>query len=79
MSLIPEMSLSNFRKLRAGEMRRMKSFVLTVEGEYLGTVIIPQTSHVKCSVESLGQLSNTVGGRDVAVTGDSGNGEASCA
>jgi len=72
MGFIPEMSLSTFRKLRAAEIKKVKSFILTADGEYLGTVIIPQTSYVKCSAESLGQLSNTVGGQDVPVVGRDG-------
>ena len=72
MGLIPEMSLSTFRKLKAADIKKVKSFILTADGEYLGTVIIPRTSYVKCSAESLGQLSNTVSGRDMPIAGRDG-------
>ncbi len=60
MPLIPELPIGEFRKLKADEIKDLRSCVLTCGGEYLATLIIPQTDYIKTQVEYLGELSNGV-------------------
>lgn len=70
-TLIPTMKLSDFLRLNSKRIRRLKSVELTVEGEYLCTVIIPPEGggmtiqdDIKTSAEYLAVRSNTAGGLD---------------
>lgn len=65
MSLIPQIPLSQFRQLGKDKVRQLKSCELTVDGEYLCTVIVPQTDYTKTQCEYLGMNSNAVGGKDI--------------
>jgi hypothetical protein len=58
--LIPEIALSEFKKMNVEKIRQSQSFVLTSDGEYLATVIIPQTDYIKMQAEFMGELSNGV-------------------
>ena len=62
---IPTYSLSDFKKLKASEIRRLKSCELTVDGEYICTIIRPQTDYIRLHSEQLGNLSNAVGGESL--------------
>lgn len=63
--LIPEISLTDFRKLKASQIQKLKCCEVTSDGEYLFTVIVPQTAYVRSQAENIGQLSNAVGGEDI--------------
>ena len=63
--LITDISFSQFKNLKASELRLLQSFEVTSDGEHLMTVIIPQTDFIKDSAESLAQLSNSAGGKDL--------------
>ena len=63
--LIPEIPITQFKKLRVEEIKQLKSCVLTSDGEYLCTLIIPRTDFVQVRAEYLGVVSNSVGGVDL--------------
>ena len=62
---ISEISFTEFKKLKAGELKQLQSFAIISDGEYLMTIIIPQTDFIKTQVEYLAQLSNSVGGKEI--------------
>lgn len=61
-TLIPNYALTDFKKLEASEIRKLKSCELTSDGEFVCTVVIPQTDYIRLQVENLAQLGNAVGG-----------------
>ena len=63
--LIPSIPVSEFKKLTIGQIRRLKSCELTADGEYLCTIICPQTDYIKLQVEHLAQLGNSVSGESL--------------
>ena len=65
--LIPTISITEFRKLKAHEMRRLKSCEIESDGLYLFTFINPQTDYIKMQAEYMGQVSNSVAGEDLEV------------
>lgn len=71
-TLIPEIPLSEFKKLKAHELKRLKSCEVTSDGQYLFTVIIPPSrggmsivDRLKTEAEYLAVSSNTIGGEDL--------------
>jgi hypothetical protein len=60
-TLISEISLEDFKKLNASELKRLKCCEV-FDGEYLFTFIRPQTEYIRMQSENFGQLSNSVGG-----------------
>ena len=62
--LITDISWTQFKTLKASELKELKSFAVTSDGEHLCTVIIPQTDFVQNQAENIAQLSNSVGGID---------------
>lgn len=60
--LIPSYNLSDFKKLKAAEIRRLKSAEITADGEYVCTIIVPQTDYIRVRTEYLAQLGNSVKG-----------------
>ena len=70
--LIPQMSLSTFKKLNSCEIKELKSYAVTSDGELLFFAIIPPknggmtiTDHVNTKAEYLGVSANTGGGKFV--------------
>jgi hypothetical protein len=63
--LIPTYTISEFKKLKVSELKQLKSCEINSDGEYLFTFINPNTDYIKCSVEGFGQLSNSVGGKNI--------------
>ncbi len=70
MSEIPEITFNEFHTLKAGQIREMKSVIVTADGERLFTaVIVPQnvgmaiTDDINIRAEYLGARANTVGGK----------------
>jgi hypothetical protein len=71
-TLIPNIPLSEFKKLKASEIKNLKSCEITSDGIYLFTVIIPPvnggmtiTDHIRTKAEYLGVQGNTVGGKEL--------------
>jgi len=68
--LIPTISFSEFKRLRASEIIEMKSVEVISDGEYAFTVIIPPRGdyriqqHIKTQAEYLGAKSNSAGGKE---------------
>jgi hypothetical protein len=69
-TLIPTISLTEFRKLKADELKNLKSCEITSDGEYFMTVIIPPTNGgmsitdtIRTEAEYLAMRGNTVGGK----------------
>jgi len=60
--LIPTYKLSDFKKLKADELKRLKTAEIIADGEYLFTFVNPNSDYIKVQTEYLGQLSNSVGG-----------------
>lgn len=63
--LIPSYPLSEFKKLKTEQIRRLKSCEVTSDGEYLFTFIQPQTDYIRTQAEYMAQLSNSVGGQNL--------------
>lgn len=70
-TLIPTVPFEQFKKMKAADLKEMKSFEVTANGEHLLTVIIPPekggmtiTDNIKTQAEYLAHRANSVGGRD---------------
>jgi hypothetical protein len=70
MSLVPEITISEFKKLKPEQIKEMKSVIVTSNGEHLFTAIIPPDGSgstimdtIKTEAEYLGNRGNTVGGK----------------
>ena len=61
--IIPTYAISDFKKLKTPELKRLKCCEITSDGSYLFTFINPTTDFIKVQTEHMGQLSNSVGGR----------------
>lgn len=64
--LIPEIPITQFKKLRVEEIKQLKSCVLTSDGEYVCTLIVPTVDAIQVQAEHLGVRSNSVGGKDLS-------------
>ena len=63
--LIPTYSLSEFRKLKAEQLKRLKSCEITSDGEYLFTFFNAQTDFLRVHAEYQAELSNSVKGESI--------------
>lgn len=68
-TLIPSITFSNLKKLKASEVREMQCCEVTSDGEYLFTLIVPPykagetvISYNKIQAEACAMRCNTVGG-----------------
>jgi len=71
MSLIPSITIAEFKKLKAHEIKRLKAVEVTADGDYLFTAIIPHgdmvaNDYIKTQAEYLGNKANISGGLDPA-------------
>lgn len=64
-SLIPELTVTEFKALKAHELRELKSCEVFADGEYLFTFLNAQTPFIKAKAEYMGQLSNAVSGKTI--------------
>lgn len=71
--LIPQYSLTEFKKLNADQLKGLKCCELTVDGEYVCTVIIPPLNggmsindHCRAQAAYLGVSGNSVGGKELS-------------
>ena len=62
---IPTISLGDFKKLKAADIRRLKCMEIVADGEYVCTIIVPKTDYIRLHSEQLGVLSNAVAGEDL--------------
>ncbi len=61
MSLLPEKKFVDFQCMCEDEVRALPSLVLLDSGgNYLATLIVPQTDYIKMKMEYLGEMSNGV-------------------
>jgi hypothetical protein len=61
MSIIPEKTLDELKRMPEDEVRAMPSVILLdAEGNYLATLIVPQTDFIKLKVAYMGEMSNWV-------------------
>jgi len=63
-TLIPSMSITDFKKLKVSELKRLKSLEILSDGEYLATIVFSRTDYIRIRVEGFAHLSNTQGGED---------------
>jgi len=70
--LIPEVSITDFRKLKARKIKKLKSCNVMADGEVLFIAIIPPenggisiTDNIRTQGEYLGMRGNTVGGKTI--------------
>ena len=63
-TLIPSMSITDFKKLKVSELKRLKSLEILSDGEYLATIVFSRTDYIRTRVEGFAHLSNTQGGED---------------
>ena len=61
-TLITQITISEFKKLKVPDLKRLKCAEITADGEYLFTFTNPRTLYIRKSTENLGMLSNQVGG-----------------
>lgn len=64
-TLITEISFTQFKSLKASELKELQSFAVTSDGEYLFTIIIPRTDYIQNQAEYMAELSNSVGGKSI--------------
>jgi hypothetical protein len=63
--LIPSYSITEFKKLKVTELKRLKSCEITSDGEYLFTFVNPQTDFIRTQTEYTAQLGNAVKGESL--------------
>lgn len=59
---IPNISITEFRKLKAHQLKRLKCCEIYSDGIYLFTFINPATDYLRAEADNKGQLSNAVSG-----------------
>ena len=67
--LIPSIQYSEFKKLKASQIRELKACEVTSDGVHLFTAIIPHSdllssTYIRTQAEYLGMKANMVGGKD---------------
>ena len=64
-TLIPSYSITEFKKLKAWQLKELMSCEVYSDGSYLFTFINAQTDFIKTKVEYLAQRGNAVGGKTI--------------
>jgi|TARA_Y100000310_G_scaffold220623_1_gene222181 hypothetical protein len=64
-TLIPTYTITEFKKLKARQLKELKSCEVYSDGEYLFTFVNSQTDFVKVNAERFALRSNTVGGKTI--------------
>lgn len=64
-TLIPNVTISEFKKLKANQMKELKSCEVYSDNEYLFTFINSNNEYVRVQAEYLALKSNTIGGKDI--------------
>jgi len=60
--LIPIIAISDFRKLKVEQLKRLKSSEVYSDGEYLFTFLNAQTDYLRVQAEYKAELSNSIKG-----------------
>ena len=64
-TLIPQISISDFKKLKVPEIKQLKSCEVYSDGEYLFTFVNPQTDYIRVQTEYTAQLGNALSGKTI--------------
>ena len=64
-TLIPNITISEFKKLKAGQIKELKSCEVYSDNEHLFTFVNPNNEYVRVQSEYLALKSNTIGGKDI--------------
>ena len=64
-SLVPTYSITDFKKLKAHELKRLKSCEVTSDGLHLFIFVNSATDYIKDQVESFAMLSNSNSGEEL--------------
>ena len=64
-TLIPNVSKTDFFKLKVNELKDIKSCEIYADGQYLGTWINAPSSYLRSVAEYKGQLCNAVKGKTI--------------
>ena len=64
-SLIPSYSITDFKKLKVHELKRLKSCEVTSDGLHLFIFVNSATDYIKDQVESFAMLSNSNSGEEL--------------
>lgn len=67
-TMIPNITISEFKKLKASQLRELGSCEVVSDGEYLFTFLngnLEPTGHIRVKAEYLGVSSNTLGGKTI--------------
>ena len=64
-NLIPTYSIGDFKKLKASDLKKLKSAEITSDGQYLFTFVNACNDYIRTQSEGLASLSNTQGGEDL--------------
>ena len=64
-TLIPEITITDFKKLKVHELRRLKTCEVFADGMYLFTFVNAQTGYIRAHAEELGVLGNGVRGESL--------------
>jgi hypothetical protein len=60
--IVPNITITEFKKLKAHQLKRLKCCEIFSDGVYLFTFTNPQTEYIRQEADQKGQLSNAVGG-----------------
>ena len=64
-TLIPTITITEFRKLKARQLKELMSCEVYSDGSYLFTFVNAQTDFIKTKVEYLAQRGNALSGRSL--------------
>lgn len=64
-TMIPEISISEFKKLKVHQLKELKSCEVFADGEYVFTFINPNTPFIRAECEESAMVSNSVGGKNL--------------
>jgi hypothetical protein len=69
-TLIPNVPFAEFRKLRARQLKSLKTCEVTADGEYLFTFVNAPTDYIRVQAEGLGVIGNAIKGKEIDELGD---------
>ena len=61
-TMIPTITITELKKLKAHELKRLKTCEVYADGEYLFTFVNAQTDYIRLEAENLGVLGNPMKG-----------------
>ena len=63
--MIPTVTITDFKKLKAHELKRLKTCEVFADGEYLFTFVNAQTGFIREQAKELGVLGNPIKGETI--------------